>query len=52
MLIALELLDKSEQQMLEKYRDILSPWMGDEIKKQLLDAIKIHLPDDKWRLTE
>jgi len=50
MLIALELLDKSEKLMLEKYRNILSTWMNSEIHEILQKAIKIHLSEDKWRL--
>ena len=52
MLIALEFLDKSEKATLEKFQNILSPWMSQDIKKELLEAIKIHLPDEKWRLVE
>ncbi len=50
MLIALELLDKSEQSMLEKHENVLSTWMNSEIHEGLHEAIKIHLPKDKWRL--
>ena len=50
MLIALELLDKSDQSMLEKHSNILSTWMNNEIHKGLHNAIKTHLPEDKWRL--
>ncbi len=50
MLIALELLDKSEKSMLEKYANVLSTWMNSEIHETLQEAIKNHLPDDKWRL--
>lgn len=52
MLIALELLDKSEKKMLEKYRDILSLWINSELQKELKKAIQIHLPDNKWRLVK
>jgi isopentenyl-diphosphate delta-isomerase len=50
MLIALELLDKSEQFMLKKYANILSTWINNEVHEGLQKAIKIHLPKDKWRL--
>jgi len=50
MLIALELLDKSEQSMLEKHRNVLSTWMNSEVHEGLLESIKTHLPKDKWRL--
>jgi len=50
MLIALELLDKSEQSMLEKHRNVLSTWMNNEVHDRLHEAIKTHLPNDKWRL--
>jgi isopentenyl-diphosphate delta-isomerase len=50
MLIALELLDKSEKKMLEKHKDILSSWINLELKKELKKAIEFHLPDNKWRL--
>ena len=52
MLIALELLDKSGKDMLEKHQDVLSPWINEDMKKELLDAIKVHLPEDKWRLVK
>ncbi len=50
MLIALEFLDKSDKSMLEKHANILSTWMGNEVHEGLIDAIKTHLPEDKWRL--
>jgi isopentenyl-diphosphate delta-isomerase len=52
MLIALELLNKSEKIMLKKYESILSPWMKPELQKILQKAIRIHLPDNKWRLAK
>lgn len=52
MLIALELLDKSEKKMLEKYKDILSTWINSDLQKELKKAIQIHLPDDKWGLVK
>ena len=50
MLIALELLDKSEQSMLEKHGNVLSTWMNSEVHEGLNEAIKTHLSKDKWRL--
>jgi len=50
MLIALELLDKSDQTMLEKHANVLSTWMSSEVHEELQEAIKTHLPKDKWRL--
>ena len=50
MLIALELLDKSKQSMLEKHENVLSGWMDSEVHDGLNKAIKTHLPKDKWRL--
>jgi isopentenyl-diphosphate delta-isomerase len=52
MIIALELLDKSEKPMLEKYENILSTWMNNEMHEEFQQAIKVHLPDDNWRLVE
>ncbi len=50
MLIALEFLDKSDKSMLEKYANILSTWISNEVHAGLLEAIKTHIPEDKWRL--
>ncbi len=50
MLIALELLDKSKQSMLEKHGNVLSTWMNSDVHEGLHEAIKTHLPKDKWRL--
>ena len=50
MLIALELLDKSDQTMLKKHGNVLSTWMDSEVHEGLQEAIKTHLPKDKWRL--
>jgi isopentenyl-diphosphate delta-isomerase len=50
MLIALELLDKSEPSMLEKFSNILSTWINAEVHEGLQEAIKTHLPKEKWRL--
>ena len=50
MLIALKLLDKSDQQILNKHTTILSTWMSNDIHEALQEAIKSHLPSDKWRL--
>ena len=52
MIIALELLEKSEKPMLEKYENILSAWMTKGIHEEFQQAIKFHLPDDNWRLVE
>jgi len=52
MVIALELLNKSTKSMLEKYEKILSVWINDEVHKRLQQAIKVHLPDDNWRVVE
>ncbi len=50
MLIALELLEKSDKSMLEKHANVLSTWINSEVHDELKKAIKIHLPNDKWRL--
>ncbi len=52
MLIALELLEKSDKFMLKKHANILSTWMDTEMHDELQKAIKIHLPNDKWRLVD
>lgn len=52
MLIALELLDKSEKSMTEKYENIFKSWMNAEMHEAFQQAIKLHLPDDNWRLVE
>jgi len=44
MIIALELLDKSEKPMLEKYGNILSTWMNNEMHEGFQQAIKVHFP--------
>jgi isopentenyl-diphosphate delta-isomerase len=50
MLIALELLDKSNKSMLEKHANVLSTWMSKEVTESLLEAIKTHLSEEEWRL--
>ncbi len=50
MLIALELLDKSEKNTLEKHAKILSTWMNNEMHETLQEAIRSHLPNSKWRI--
>ena len=50
MLIALKLLEKSEQSMLKKHESVLSTWMNSEIHAGLQEAIKTHIPTEKWRL--
>ena len=52
MIIALELLDKSEKPMLEKYGNILSTWMNNEMHEGFQQAIKVNLPDGNWRLVD
>jgi len=52
MIIALVLLGKSEKPMLEKYRDILSSWIGSEMHETLQQAINVHLPDGNWKVVE
>jgi isopentenyl-diphosphate delta-isomerase len=52
MIIALEFLDKSEKSMLEKYENIFKPWMNPEMHTTFQQAIKLHLPDDNWRLVQ
>lgn len=52
MIIALELLEKSERSMLEKYENILSQWMNKDMHEIFHQAIKFHLPDNNWRLVE
>lgn len=50
MLIALDLLDKSDTAALERHAVILSGWTGKRAHSILGKAIRTHLPDDKWRL--
>lgn len=50
MLIALIFLDRSEDKMLEKYKDILSSWINSDLQTELKKAIQVHLSDNKWRL--
>ena len=50
MLIALELLPKSNKAVIKKYSKILSIWINEDISKRLLAAIDTHLPSEKWRL--
>lgn len=52
LIIALEFLEKSERSMLEKYQKILTGWMNKEMHDVYQQAIKIHLPDNNWRLVE
>ena len=52
MLIALELLEKSDQVMLKKYENVLSTWLNNEVHDGLQEAIKTHIPADKWRLVD
>ena len=50
MLIALKLLEKSDQIMLKKHENILSTWLNNEVHDGLQEAIKTHIPAEKWRL--
>ena len=50
MLIALELLEKSDQVMLKKHENVLSTWLNNEVHEGLQEAIKTHIPAEKWRL--
>jgi isopentenyl-diphosphate delta-isomerase len=50
MLIALELLEKSDQFMLKKHENVLSTWLTTEVHEGLQEAIKTHIPAEKWRL--
>ena len=52
MLIALKLLEKSDKSILKKHANILSTWMNSEMRDELQRAIKIHLPNNKWRLVD
>jgi len=52
MLIALKFLDKSENKMFEKHKNILSLWINPELQNELQKAIRVHLSDDKWRLVK
>ena len=52
MLIALKFLDKSENKIFEKHKNILSLWINSELQQELQKAIRIHLSDDKWRLVK
>ena len=52
MIIALELLEKSDESMLKKYDKILTPWLDKELRHEYQKAIKIHLPDNNWRIVE
>ena len=50
MLIALELLEKSDQSMLKKHENVLSTWMSSEVHEGFQEAIKTHIPTEKWRI--
>ena len=52
MIIALELLEKSNATMLEKYEKIFSSWITNKMHESFQKAIKFHLPDNNWRLVE
>jgi len=36
--------------MLNKHENVLSAWMNSQVHEGLLEAIKVHLPKEKWRL--
>ena len=50
MLIAIKLLDKSDNTILTEYSDILSEWINKDAHNILDKAIKTHLPNDRWRI--
>jgi isopentenyl-diphosphate delta-isomerase len=52
MIIALELLEKSDISMLKKYESVLSQWISKDTHGVFRQAIKFHLPDNNWRLVE
>ena len=49
MLIALYLLPKSDGQVYQRYKTILDEWTLPQLRSSLLEAIRHHLPDDRWR---
>jgi isopentenyl-diphosphate delta-isomerase len=36
--------------MLKKHENVLSTWITNDVHEGLQNAIKIHLPQEKWRL--
>ena len=50
MLIAINFLNESDKTMIKKYENILSDWITNEMQEILQEAIKRHLPKNKWRL--
>ena len=50
MLIALELLDKTDDSLRSKYHDIMELWCSDLMHKRLDAAIKHHISSKDWRL--
>ena len=50
MLIALYFLPESNPQMLEKHETCLKKWITPQLQNALKESIKVHLPDEKWRL--
>lgn len=50
MLIALLYLPQSQKDAYEKYNPIITEWIDKSIENALKSSIKIHLPDDNWRL--
>ena len=51
MLIALAILPMSEKNMLEKHGKVLSTWTSSKMNKVWLDTVRMHLSDEKWRIT-
>ncbi len=49
MLIALEFLGRADESTLKKYGDALSAWISGEMHEAVLEAINLHLAEDKWR---
>lgn len=50
MLIALFLLPKSDNKIINKYEKIFKKWGSIEMQKALKQSIKHHIPDNDWRL--
>ncbi len=50
MLIALLYLTESKKDCLDKYGSIVNGWVDDSVREALKRSIKIHLPDNNWRL--
>jgi len=37
---------------MKKYQFVLSSWIDSNLQKELQEAIRTHLPDNKWRLVK